>query len=205
MVPLHISVKEPVFPFNKFPGVDILLGPEMKSTGEVMGIDFDLGAAFAKAKLAAYLKLPRKGAVFVSVKDVDKRAAVGIAQRLAHLGYEIWATGGTHTVLKRSGVPANLVHKIGDGLRPNVLDKVKNRELQFIINTPSGRGARTDEGRIRAAAVGLNIPVITTMSGADAATRALEALHRTEFSVVPIQDYLKFRTAPPPAPAVIPG
>jgi carbamoyl-phosphate synthase large subunit len=205
VIPPHISVKEPVFPFNRFPGVDIILGPEMKSTGEVMGIDFDLGAAFAKAKLAAYLKLPRQGAVFVSVKDVDKRAAVGIAQRLSHLGYEIWATGGTHTVLKRSGVPANLVHKIGDGLRPNVLDKVKNRELHFIINTPSGRGARTDEGRIRAAAVGLNIPVITTMSGADAATRALEALHRSEFTVVPIQDYLKFRTAPPAPAAAVRG
>jgi carbamoyl-phosphate synthase large subunit len=196
VVPPHFSVKEPVFPFNRFPGVDIILGPEMKSTGEVMGIDYDLGVAFAKAKLGAYLRLPRKGAVFVSVKDADKRSAVGIAQRLVRLGYEVWATGGTHTVLKRSGVPCQIVHKIAEGLRPNVLDKVKNRELQFIVNTPSGRGARTDEGRIRAAAVGLNIPVITTMSGADAATRALEALHRAEFSVSPLQDYLRFRAAP---------
>jgi carbamoyl-phosphate synthase large subunit len=202
VVPPHISVKEPVFPFNRFPGVDIILGPEMRSTGEVMGIDFDLGAAFAKAKLAAYLKLPRTGAVFISVKDVDKRSAVGIAQRIARLGYQVLATGGTHTVLRRSGVPAELVHKIGEGLRPNVLDKVKSREIQLILNTPSGRGARTDEGRIRAAAVGLNIPVITTMSGADAATRALEALHRAPFTVCAIQDYLKFRTKPTPPPAI---
>ena len=197
VVPPHVSVKEPVFPFNRFPGVDVVLGPEMKSTGEVMGIDLDLGVAFAKAKLAAYQRLPRQGAVFVSVKDDDKRFAVGIAQRLARLGYEVWATGGTHAVLKRSGVAAKLVHKIAEGLRPNVLDKVKSRELQIILNTPSGRGARTDEGRIRAAAAMLNIPVITTMSGADAATRALEALHHTQFTVTPLQDWLRFRPSRP--------
>jgi carbamoyl-phosphate synthase large subunit len=196
VVPPHISVKEPVFPFSRFQGVDIILGPEMRSTGEVMGIDFDLGAAFGKAKLAAHLRLPRKGAVFVSVKDSDKRLVVGIAQRLSKLGYEVLATSGTHTVLRRSGVSARLVHKIATGERPNVLDVVKNREVSLVINTPSGRGARTDEGRIRAAAVGLNIPVITTMSGAAAAALALEALHRAEFSVAPLQEYLAFRRAP---------
>jgi len=195
VVPPHISVKEPVFPFNRFQGVDIILGPEMRSTGEVMGIDFDLGAAFGKAKLAAYLKLPREGSVFLTVKDVDKRSAVGLGQRLVKLGYEVVATSGTYTVLKRSGVPCTLVHKIAEGMRPNVLDIVKNRKVQLIINTPSGRGARTDEGRIRAAAVGLNIPVITTMSGGDAAVKALEALHRSEFTVVALQDYLAFRKA----------
>jgi carbamoyl-phosphate synthase large subunit len=195
-IPEHISVKVPVFPFIKFAEVDTILTPEMRSTGEVMGIDRDLGAAFAKAKLGAYLKLPRTGAIFISVKDSDKRAAVGIAQRLVALGYELFATGGTHTVLRRSGVPCQIVHKIAEGLRPNVLDKVKSRELSIVFNTPSGRGARTDEGRIRAAAVGLNIPVITTMSGADAATRALEALHTSEFSVAPLQEYLSFRTRP---------
>jgi carbamoyl-phosphate synthase large subunit len=199
VIPPHISVKEPVFPFNRFPGVDIVLGPEMRSTGEVMGIDPDLGCAFAKAKLAAYLKLPKTGAIFVSVKDSDKRAAIGIAQRLVKLGYEVCATAGTHTVLKRSNVPCRLVHKIAEGLRPNVLDMVKNRDVQLIVNTPSGRGARTDEGRIRAAAVALNIPVITTISGASAATLALEALHRSEFTVSPLQDYLAFRGAQPAA------
>jgi carbamoyl-phosphate synthase large subunit len=196
VIPPHYSVKEPVFPFNRFPGVDVILGPEMRSTGEVMGIDFDLGAAFAKAKLAATLRLPRSGAVFLSVKDADKRLAVGIAQRLVKLGYEVVSTAGTHTVLKRSGVACRSVPKIADGLRPNVLDLVKNREVGLIVNTPSGRGARTDEGRIRAAAVGLNIPVITTMSGAAAAVRGLEALHTTEFTVVPLQEYLAFRASP---------
>ena len=199
VVPPHISVKEPVFPFNRFQGVDIILGPEMRSTGEVMGIDFDLGAAFGKAKLGAHLKLPRDGAVFVSVKDADKRGVVGIAQRLAKIGYEIVATAGTHTVLRRSNVHCRLVHKVASGLRPNVLDIVKNREVRLVINTPSGRGARTDEGRIRAAAVGLNIPVITTMSGAAAAVLALEALHRAEFSVAPLQEYLAFRRAAVPS------
>jgi len=202
VIPPYISVKEPVFPFNRFPGVDIVLGPEMRSTGEVMGIDVDLGAAFAKAKLGAYLKLPRTGAIFLSVKDSDKRAAIGIAQRLVRLGYELWATGGTHTVLRRSGVPCQIVYKIAEGRRPNVLDKVKNREIRIVFNTPSGRGARTDEGRIRAAAVGLNIPVITTMSGADAATRALEALHTSEFTVATLQEYLSFRTRPTPTPVL---
>ena len=200
VVPPHISVKEPVFPFNRFPGVDIILGPEMRSTGEVMGIDYDLGIAFAKAKIAAYQRLPRDGAIFLSVKDTDKRQAIDLGRRLVKLGYELLTTSGTHTVLRRSGVASTLVHKVAEGLRPNVLDVVKNRKVKLIINTPSGRGARTDEGRIRAAAVLLNIPVITTMSGAAAATLALEALHRADFTVVPIQEYLAFRTKPGTAP-----
>jgi carbamoyl-phosphate synthase large subunit len=194
-------VKEPVFPFNRFPGVDIVLGPEMRSTGEVMGIDFDLGAAFAKAKLAAYLRLPRTGTIFLSVKDADKRTAIGLAQRLVRLGYGLVATEGTWTVLRRSNVPCELVHKIAEGRRPNVLDKVKNRDVALVMNTPSGRGARTDEGRIRAAAVGLNIPVITTMSGAAAATRALEAIHRADLQVCSLQEYLTFRRTAPVATA----
>jgi len=201
VLPPHISVKEPVFPFNRFPGVDIILGPEMRSTGEVMGIDFDLGAAFAKAKIAAYQRLPREGAVFLSVKDTDKRQAIDIGRRLVKLGYEVMTTAGTHTILRRNGVASTLVHKIAEGLRPNVLDVVKNRQVKLIVNTPSGRGARTDEGRIRAAAVLLNIPVITTMSGAAAVTLALEALHKTDFKVVPVQEYLAFRNRSAPVPA----
>jgi carbamoyl-phosphate synthase large subunit len=189
VVPPYFSVKEPVFPFNRFPGTDIILGPEMRSTGEVMGLDPDLGLAFAKAKLGAMLTLPREGSVFVSVKDSDKRSVIDIAMRLARLGYEIVATAGTHKLLTGSGVPARRVFKIADGARPNVLDVVKNRQIQMIVNTPSGRGARTDEGRIRGAAAVLNIPCITTMSGAKALVRALEAWKGGAFSVRSLQEY----------------
>jgi carbamoyl-phosphate synthase large subunit len=199
VIPPHNSVKEPVFPFHRFPGQDVVLGPEMRSTGEVMGIDHDLGVAFAKAKIAAHQKLPRTGSVFVSVKDPDKRLVIPLAQRLVRLGYEVVSTQGTHTVLRRSGVPATRVHKLAEGLRPNVLDIVKNRTVKLIVNTPSGRGARTDEGRIRAVAASLDIPCITTMSGAAAAVRALEALHASEFSVCSLQEYLAFRRVPAPA------
>jgi len=190
VIPPYFSVKEPVFPFNRFHGTDIILGPEMRSTGEVMGIDPDLGVAFAKAKLGALLSLPRDGAIFVSVKDADKRTLIRIARRIAALGYDLVATDGTWRLLSRSGVPCRLVHKIADGARPNVLDIVKNREVSLIINTPSGRGARTDEGQIRGAAVVRNIPVITTMSGANMLARALEAWRAEDFEVRSIQEYL---------------
>jgi len=186
--PPYYAVKEPVFPFNRFPGTDIILGPEMRSTGEVMGIDPDLGAAFAKAKLGAYLKLPREGAIFVSVKDDDKRAVIDIARRLALQGYDLVATAGTYKLLTRSGVPCEKVYKIADGARPNVLDIVKNRKVHLIINTPSGRGARTDEGRIRGAAAVLNIPCITTMSGARALVKALEAYRAHAITVRSLQE-----------------
>ena len=188
VIPPYFSVKEPVFPFNRFPGVDIILGPEMRSTGEVMGADHDLAIAFAKAKLGAFLRLPREGAVFVSVKDSDKRAVIEIARRLAALGYDVVSTSGTHRLLSRSGVPCRKVFKIADGARPNVLDIVKNREVKLIINTPSGRGARTDEGRIRGAASVLNIPCITTISGANALVRALEAYRAGHIEVHALQD-----------------
>ena len=188
VLPPYYSVKEPVFPFNRFPGIDIILGPEMRSTGEVMGADHDLGIAFAKAKLGSFLRLPREGAVFVSVKDSDKRAIIEIARRLAAQGYDVVSTSGTHKLLTRSGVPSRMVFKIADGARPNVLDMVKNRELKLIINTPSGRGARTDEGRIRGAATVLNIPCITTVSGAKALVRALEAYRSGSIKVHALQD-----------------
>jgi carbamoyl-phosphate synthase large subunit len=189
-------VKEPVFPFNRFPGTDVILGPEMRSTGEVMGIDPDIGVAFAKAKLGAFLSLPREGAIFVSVKDADKRSLIEIARRLAALEYDLIATAGTHRILSRSGVPCRRVHKLADGARPNVLDVVKNREAVLIVNTPSGRGARTDEGRIRGAAAVRNIPCITTMSGARALVRALEAYRAESIEVRPLQEYLAQITAP---------
>jgi carbamoyl-phosphate synthase large subunit len=189
VLPPYYSVKEPVFPFNRFPGTDIILGPEMRSTGEVMGVDTDLGRAFAKAKLGAFLSLPREGSIFVSVKDSDKRQAIDVAMRLQRLGYRIVATAGTHSLLVRSGVKAERVFKIADGARPNVLDIVKNRRIHLIVNTPSGRGARTDEGRIRGAAAVLNIPCITTMSGAKALVRALEAYQGGELDVRSLQEY----------------
>ncbi len=201
VIPPYFAVKEPVFPFNRFPGVDIILGPEMRSTGEVMGADHDLGIAFAKAKLGSFLKLPRDGAVFVSVKDSDKRAVIEIARRLAALGYDVVSTSGTHRLLSRSGVPCRKVFKIADGARPNVLDIVKNREVRLIINTPSGRGARTDEGRIRGAASVLNIPCITTISGANALVRALEAFRGGKIEVRALQDLQREALVRASAPA----
>jgi carbamoyl-phosphate synthase large subunit len=195
VIPPYFSVKEPVFPFNRFPGTDIVLGPEMRSTGEVMGIDEDLGIAFLKAKLGAFRALPLRGAVFLSVKDSDKRPAIDLGRRLVALGYELVATSGTHRILERSGVSCRKVHKIADGLRPNVLDIVKNREVHLIVNTPSGRGARTDEGRIRGIAAVRNIPCVTAMSSAHALVRALEAQHRGAFGVRSLQEWQR-RAAP---------
>ncbi len=189
VIPPYYAVKEPVFPFNRFQGTDIILGPEMRSTGEVMGIDPDLPQAFAKAKLGATHKLPKSGAIFLSVKDADKRLVIQLAHRLGALGYDLVATEGTWRLLTRSGVTCRMVHKVADGARPNVLDIVKNREVQLIVNTPSGRGARTDEGYIRGAAAVLNIPCVTTMSGAEALVRALEAYDREDLTVGALQEY----------------
>ena len=191
VIPPYFAVKEPVFPFNRFPGTDIILGPEMRSTGEVMGVDPDLGMAFAKAKLGALLQLPRDGTIFVSVKDDDKREVIECARRLADLRYDLIATSGTYKLLKRSGVPCERVFKIADGARPNILDLVKNRKVNMIINTPSGRGARTDEGQIRGAAAVRNIPCITTMSGALALVRALESYRSGGSEVRALQEYLE--------------
>ncbi len=189
VIPPYYSVKEPVFPFNRFQGTDIILSPEMRSTGEVMGIDPDLPVAFAKAKLGATLSLPKEGAIFLSVKDADKRLVIPTAQRLAALGYDLVSTEGTWRLLTRSGVKCRMVHKIADGARPNVLDIVKNREIRLIVNTPSGRGARTDEGHIRGAAAVLNIPCITTMKGAEALVKALEAYGDKAIDVCSLQEY----------------
>ncbi len=184
----HLSVKEPVFPFSRFPGTDIILGPEMRSTGEVMGIDFEFGTAFAKAMLAASQDLPREGMVFVSVKDADKEAATYIARRLRGLGYGILASRGTRKALERAGIPAEPVKKIAEG-RPNVLDYLKNGEVVLVINTPSGRGPKTDEAKIRRETILRNVPVITTLSGASAAVRGLESLFRGDWEVRALQDY----------------
>jgi carbamoyl-phosphate synthase large subunit len=184
----HIAVKEAVLPFNRFSGVDTILGPEMRSTGEVMGIDHDLGMAYAKSQIAAGSLLPREGNIFVSVKDSDKREIVHISRRLSELGFNILATRGTAEVLRRNGIEAEVLNKMHEG-RPHVVDFMKNREMQLIINTPSGKRQRADQWSIRSYAVLYNIPLITTMSAARAALHGIESLIERGMEVKPIQDW----------------
>jgi carbamoyl-phosphate synthase large subunit len=187
VIPKHYSVKESVFPFSKFPGVDIILGPEMKSTGEVMGIDDCFPMAFAKAQIAANTPLPESGTVFVSVADRDKGAIVPVVRQFAELGYDLISTRGTARVLQKAGVPVTEIPKIQEG-RPNLLDRMKNGEIALILNTPTGRGRRTDESKIRAAAVAHRVTCITTLSAAEAAVRACRALREQELKVVSLQE-----------------
>ncbi|HEY2785874.1 MAG TPA: carbamoyl-phosphate synthase large subunit, partial [Fimbriiglobus sp.] len=188
VVPGHYSVKESVFPFNKFPGVDTILGPEMRSTGEVMGIDVGLPMAFAKSQLAASAPLPASGAVFISVAEPDKLAAIPIARQFADMGYRLLATRGTAKVFRENGIAVEMLPKIQEG-RPNLVDFMKNGQVQLIINTPSGRGSRTDEGRIRAAAVAHRVTCMTTLSAAHAAVEACRALRHTDLTVTALQDW----------------
>jgi carbamoyl-phosphate synthase large subunit len=187
-VPAHYSVKESVFPFNKFPGVDIILGPEMKSTGEVMGIDATFTMAFAKSQLAASASLPAKGTIFISLAGADKHGAVPLAKQFAEMGYKLVATRGTATVLQTHGIPVEVLPKIQEG-RPNVVDLMKDGKVQLIINTPSGRGSRTDEGKLRAAAVASRVTCITTLSAAKMAADACRALRDQELTVTALQDW----------------
>ncbi len=186
-IPAHVSVKESVFPFRKFVGVDIVLGPEMRSTGEVMGVSERFSIAFAKSQLAAGVVLPTKGRIFLSVTPRHKEAIAPLAQRLVELGFELLATEGTARRLEDSNIPVERVKKLAEG-HPNLLDHLINGTVCLIINTPSGKGARTDEGRIRAAAVQRGVPCITTIQAAEAATKAMEALRDDELSVQSLQD-----------------
>ena len=186
--PEHYSVKEAVFPFSKFPGIDISLGPEMKSTGEVMGIDADLGMAYAKSQMAASSQLPLEGKIFFSVKDRDKEASIPLAKEFADLGFELYSTSGTARTFKEAGIKVNTLHKLAEG-RPNVLDMIKNSEIAMVINTPSGRVPRRDEVRIRSGALANRVPIITTMRGAQAAIRSIKSLKAAELSVVALQEY----------------
>jgi len=187
VTPPYFSVKSPVFPFNKFPGVDMLLSPEMRSTGEVMGIDTDLGAAFAKAFLAAGMKLPKSGTILITVKHADKRAIVAEARGLAALGYKLVATEGTWRAIKTSGIPCERVNKVHEG-RPHIVDAIKNRDLDLILNTPYGKIERVDDRNIRAAAIDAGIPCVTTLAGMRAMVSALTALHAGELSVNSLQE-----------------
>ncbi len=185
----HFSVKEAVFPFNRFPGVDTVLGPEMKSTGEVMGIDADFGTAFMKSQMAAGQKLPLEGKVFISVKDRDKRNIVFIVKKLVDLGFKIVATTGTAEVLRNNGIEVQEVSRIGEG-RPDVTDLMINDEISLIINTPSEiKKQKADEAKIRSGVVMRGIPLITTLSGAQAAINGIEAAKKKGFKVKALQDY----------------
>ncbi|MBE9208791.1 carbamoyl-phosphate synthase large subunit [Nostoc sp. LEGE 06077] len=188
VIPSHIAVKEAVLPFNKFPGTDTILGPEMRSTGEVMGIDSDFGRAFAKAELAAGERLPLNGTVFVSMSDRDKSAAVSVVKEFIDLGFTVMATFGTRQVLRENNLSVELVLKLHEG-RPHVLDAIKNQKIQLIINTPSGEEAQTDARLIRRTALAYKIPIITTIAGAKATVAAIRSLQNTTLDVKALQDY----------------
>jgi carbamoyl-phosphate synthase large subunit len=188
VIPKHIAVKEAVLPFEKFPGTDTILGPEMRSTGEVMGIDTDFGRAFAKAELAASQTLPAGGKVFISTNDRDKEAVVPIVRDLIELGFQIVATAGTRRVLQAHGLEVELVLKVHEG-RPNVADIIKNQQIGLIINTPSGEEAQADGRLIRRTALTYKIPIVTTIAGARATAAGIRALQSQPLDVRAIQDY----------------
>ena len=184
----YVTVKESVFPFNRFPGVDTVLGPEMKSTGEVMGVDRDFGAAFAKSQIAAGNALPSEGNVFISVKNKDKRQVIFLAKKLVDLGFRLIATAGTRKVLVKNGLDVQMVFKVSEG-RPDVVDFIKNGDIQLIINTPSGKKPKADEVAIRTEAVSHGVPCITTIYGAYAAVNGIESMKKREFAIHSIQEY----------------
>jgi carbamoyl-phosphate synthase large subunit len=196
----YYSVKSPVFPFNKFRGVDTILGPEMRSTGEVMGVAKSYGQAFAKAQLAAGQRLPRKGSIFLSVSDHDKRHCGPLAKELHALGFRLIATRGTAAALEAAGVPAESVFKVNEG-RPNIVDLVKTGKVDMVINTPLGRESFYDEKSIRRAAIRYNIPCITTLSAANAAARGIRALLEQTLEVAALQTLHSKKTAAPQLPS----
>src|SRR5436305_516595 len=192
----HVCVKEVVLPFDRFAGADSLLGPEMRSTGEVMGIARDFPTAFAKAQAAAGAQLPNHGRAFITVADGDKPAATGVATILHDLGFETIATRGTAQPLRKMGIPAETINKIGEG-SPHVVDWIERGEVDLVINTPVGTGARTDGYEIRSAAIARGIPCITTMAGGMAAARAIAAARRGEPEVLSLQEIHGMRQARP--------
>ncbi len=182
------AVKESVFPFNKFVGQDILLSPEMRSTGEVMGLDADLGVAYAKSQMAANSPLPLKGKVFISVSDAHKKEVAAVAKSFADLGFELVATAGTASILEKAGLKVERILKLLEG-RPNVVDLLKNKEIQLVINTPAGQSPREDEVKIRTTAVYTGTPIMTTLSGAKAAALGIAALKKSGYAVKTVQEF----------------
>ncbi|MGB1933855.1 MAG: carbamoyl-phosphate synthase large subunit [Candidatus Puniceispirillaceae bacterium] len=189
----HVAVKEAVFPFSRFPGVDVFLGPEMKSTGEVMGIDNDFGRAFGKSQLAASTVLPLEGSVFISVKDADKAAFIPICRELSEMGFEILATGGTTDTLKDAGVPATRINKVMEG-RPHAVDAMLSDKIALVLNTAQGAPAIRDSFSLRQTALKNNIPYYTTVSGSRAAVAAIKSMKHDMLGVKSIQDYLPNRS-----------
>ncbi|MDE2644044.1 MAG: carbamoyl-phosphate synthase large subunit [Verrucomicrobiota bacterium] len=189
LTPTYWAVKESVFPFNRFQGQDILLSPEMKSTGEVMGIDTDLGTAYAKSQMASGSSLPLEGRVFISVSDAHKAEVADLAKRFADLGFKLISTTGTAAVLTEAGLEVESVPKLAEG-RPNTLDLLKNNEIHLVINTPSGQAPRADEIKIRTTAVYTNTPIMTTMGSAKAAAEGIAALKKNGYAVKPLQEFL---------------
>ena len=186
--PKYWAVKESVFPFNRFHGQDILLSPEMRSTGEVMGLDTDLGIAYAKSQIAASGPLPLEGRLFISLSDAHKNEAAEIGKLYADLGFELIATAGTAAILEKAGLKVRRVFKLTEG-RPNTVDLLKNREIQLVINTPAGQSPRADEVRIRTTAVYTGTTIMTTISGARAAALGIAALRKNGYSVRTLQEY----------------
>jgi len=190
IIPRHVAIKESVFPFNRFPGVDIILGPEMKSTGEVMGIDVDFGQAYIKSQLAAGQKLPKKGNVFISVHDRDKRDVILVAKKLKDLGFKIYASSGTAAALAKSSISAKVLPKISEG-KTNILDLMKKGKIDLVINTTSGRIPRLDEVKIRSQVILCGIPYTTTIFGALATVSGIEVLLKKKLKVKSLQEYYK--------------
>jgi carbamoyl-phosphate synthase large subunit len=184
----YYTVKESVFPFVKFPGTDIVLGPEMKSTGEVMGIDYDYGAAQYKAQLAAGNKLPKQGLVFISVRDKAKQEILEIAKDLQALGFGLISTSGTYKFLTDNGLEVEKVAKVHEGVRPNVVDKIKNGKIAFVINIPEGKKSRLDGESIRRVMLSYSVPYVTSLEAAKASVIAIKASQKG-VSVTPIQEY----------------
>jgi carbamoyl-phosphate synthase large subunit len=188
--PKYVSVKEAVFPFNRFPNVDILLGPEMKSTGEVMGIDHSFGLAFAKSQMAAGFKMPTKGTIFISVNDYHKDKIVSVAESFQNMGFKIIATKGTAKYLKDHGIKAGVVLKLSEG-RPHIVDYIKNGDIQMVINTGIGRKSSRDALHIRRGALIYNILYTTTIAGARALCAAVSAIKSKSWQVCSLQEYQK--------------
>jgi carbamoyl-phosphate synthase large subunit len=186
--PKHLSVKEAVFPFNKFPGVDVLLGPEMKSTGEVMGIDGDFGWAFAKSQTGAGAPLPKSGTAFISVKEADRPAALNVARRLRSLGFQLQATSGTADHLRTNGVEVATVNKVREG-RPHIVDHIKNGDVALVVNTVRTASEQSDSVSIRREALHRGLSYYTTMRGATAAVLGIEAIVKKELSIRSLQEY----------------
>jgi len=201
IIPPYFSVKAPAFPYNRFPESDPLLSPEMRSTGEVMGIDADLGTAFHKAYAGAGMNLPLTGRVLLTIKSADKRHIVGEARQLHALGYDLIATEGTWRAIRANGIPCERVNKVNEG-RPHIVDLIKNREIQLVLNTPYGQRERIDDTAIRASAITAGVPCVTTLAGIRAVINALGAIHRKEVGVRSIQEYhADLKTAPKAEPA----